>query len=102
MSFWIARVPGLLALPKSDQRIADGQPRLLSDAVFATIDFKPTFAKFGGFGLSPDHRRRSNRIAAGAAGVGTRPFLLPGRWRASWQVEISESERALARVRRLG
>ena len=102
MSFWIARVPGLLALPKSNHRIADGQPRLLSDAVFATIGFMLTFAKLGGFGLSPDHRRRSNRLAAGAAGVGTRPFLLPGRWRASGQVEISESERSLARVRRLG
>ena len=56
MSFWIARVPGLLPLPKSEHRIADGQPRLLSDAVFATIDIMLTFAKFGGFELSPDHR----------------------------------------------
>lgn len=56
MSFWIARVPGLLALPKSDHRIADGQPRLLSDAVFATIGFMLTFAKRGGFELPDDPR----------------------------------------------
>jgi hypothetical protein len=56
MCFWIARVPGLLPLPKCDHRIADGQPRLLWAAVFATIVFKPTFPKLGGFEL-PNARR---------------------------------------------
>ena len=77
----------------------------VSDAIFATIDFLPTFATLAGFKV-PDDRRidgiDQTDLLLGKRETGSRALLLQRRRRPPGQVEVPEGQRALPRLRGRG